>query len=85
MEERKTFMENNQRRGSGALAFLIGALAGGLAAVLLAPQSGAETRDRLKRGARDLREKGSQLAHRGEKRAEKVTDAFKSTGSGAQS
>jgi hypothetical protein len=44
-------MENNQRRGSGAV----------------------------------LREKGSHLAHRGEKRVEKVTDAFKDAGTGTQS
>jgi len=66
-------MENNQRRGSATVAFLVGAVAGGVAALLLAPQSGAQTRSRIKRGALDLRAKGQRLAHRGEQGAETVT------------
>ena len=59
-------MENNNSssaRGSVAVAFLIGAVAGGLAALLFAPQSGAQMRGRIKRGARDMRDRGGQLAH----------------------
>jgi gas vesicle protein len=70
-------MENNHKRGSGTVAFLIGAVAGGVAALLLAPQSGAETRGRIRRGAHDLREKGASLRHRGEERASTVTGAIK--------
>ena len=77
-------MENNQRRGSGMIAFLIGAVAGGVAALLLAPQSGAQTRSRLKRGARDLRDKGAHLAHRGERGAEGVADAIMGAASEAK-
>jgi len=56
-------MENNDRRGSTAVAFLLGAMAGGIAALLFAPQTGAQMRGRLKRGARDLRDRGAHLAH----------------------
>jgi gas vesicle protein len=77
-------MENNQRRGSATVAFLIGAVAGGVAALLLAPQSGAETRNRLKRGARDLREKGADLKLRGEERAATVTSVIRDAVSDAK-
>lgn len=78
-------MENKPRRGSATVAFLIGAVAGGVAALLLAPQSGAQTRGRLKQGARDLREKGKNLAHRGEETAQTVTGAIKGAVSDAKS
>jgi gas vesicle protein len=54
--------ENNSK-GSVMAAFLIGAVAGGVTALLFAPQTGAQMRGRLKRGAHDLREKGKHLAH----------------------
>ena len=60
-------MENNNNgssaRGSMAVAFLIGAVAGGVAALLLAPQTGAQMRGRIGRGARDMRDRGGRLAH----------------------
>lgn len=59
-------MENNNGsnvRGSMAVAFLIGAVAGGVAALLLAPATGAQIRGRISRGARDMRERGGNLAH----------------------
>jgi|SRR5678809_369960 len=59
-------MENNNGsnvRGSVAFAFLIGAVAGGVAALLFAPETGAQMRGRIKRGARDMRERGGNLAH----------------------
>jgi gas vesicle protein len=77
-------MENNHRRGSATVAFLLGAVAGGIAALLLAPQSGAQTRSRLKRGARDLREKGAHLAHRSEERVEIAAGAIKDAVSDAK-
>lgn len=77
-------MENKQRLGSATVAFLLGAVAGGVAALLLAPQSGAETRNRLKRGARDLREKGADLTHRGEERVQTVTGVIKDAVSDAK-
>ena len=59
------------------MAFLLGALAGGITALLFAPQSGAQTRRRLKRGADDLYEKGVHLAHDVEGKAESVIGAVK--------
>jgi gas vesicle protein len=71
-------MENNERnnsRGPVAIAFLIGAVAGGIAALLLAPQTGAQMRGRIKSGARDLRDRGTRLAHEAGERADMVKGA----------
>jgi hypothetical protein len=75
--ERDDVMNNNNPRGSAAIAFLLGAVAGGIAALLLAPQSGAQTRRRLRRGAHDLREKGKQFALEMGERTDIVTGAMK--------
>lgn len=59
-------MENNNGssgRSTTAIAFLIGAVAGGLTALLFAPKSGAEMRGQIKRGARNMRDRGGHLAH----------------------
>jgi len=53
---------NSSARGSVAVAFLIGAVAGGVAALLFAHQSGAQTRGRIKRGAIDMRDRGGDFA-----------------------
>ncbi len=45
-----------------AVAFAFGALAGGVAALLLAPEKGEVTRKRLKEGARGLIEHGETFA-----------------------
>jgi gas vesicle protein len=52
----------NSARGSVAVAFLIGAVAGGVAALLFAPQTGAQMRGRIKRGAIDIRDRGGDFA-----------------------
>ncbi len=51
---------NNGSNKRAAVVFLIGAVAGGIAALLIAPQS----RARMRRGARDMRERGGRLAYR---------------------
>ena len=59
-------MENNNgssAKGSVAVAFLIGAVAGGIAALLLVPQTREQVRGRIKRSARDMRERGRNLTH----------------------
>jgi gas vesicle protein len=61
-------MENNNGNSGNnskgvAVAFLIGAVAGGIAALLFAPQTGVQMRGRIKRGALDMRDRGGQLAH----------------------
>ena len=45
-----------------SVVFAFGALAGGVAALLLAPEKGEVTRKRLKEGARGLMEHGETLA-----------------------
>jgi gas vesicle protein len=55
--------EKNSPKGSAMAAFLIGAVAGGITALLFAPQTGAQMRGRLKRGANDLRNRGKLLAN----------------------
>ncbi|HEU4364066.1 MAG TPA: YtxH domain-containing protein [Candidatus Krumholzibacteria bacterium] len=77
-------MENEHRRGSTALAFLIGAVAGGVTALLLTPRTGKEVRRSLRRGAHDMREKGEQLAHEMGERAGSVTGAVKGAASAAR-
>lgn len=46
------------RTSDTLLAFLVGAVAGGVAALLLAPDKGSETRRKLREGAADLYSKG---------------------------
>lgn len=52
-------MSHHERYGGGhlLLAFIAGGIAGAAAALLLAPQSGAQTRDQLRGFARDARGK----------------------------
>ncbi|GEM_PF-6699858 len=50
------------RTQDAAVAFAFGALAGGVAALLLAPEKGEVTRKRLKEGAKGLIEHGETLA-----------------------
>jgi len=71
-------MENNNgsnARGSVALAFLIGAVAGGVAALLIAPQTREQVRGRIKRGARDIGERGGDFARDIQHRAGNMKDA----------
>ena len=77
-------MENQHNRGAGAVLFLAGVVAGGVTALLLAPQSGAQMRSRLKRGAHDLREKGGNLAHKVDEKVVSVSGAVKSAASEAR-
>lgn len=46
-----------------ALAFLLGVVAGGVTALLLAPDRGTETRRKLREGARDLYQRGGERVH----------------------
>jgi len=74
-EEREETMNNNPR-SSAAVAFLIGAVAGGITALLLAPQTGAHTRRRLRRGAESLYRRGEGLAQDLEGTVAEKTDAI---------
>jgi gas vesicle protein len=66
---------NNDRRGSTAVAFMLGALAGGITALLFAPQTGSQMRGRLRQGANDMRRRGERLAHETGERAGTVKGA----------
>ena len=58
---------SNDNGNSGAIlvAFALGAIAGAATALLLAPQSGEETRRLLAEKAREGRDKASEAAQRG--------------------
>lgn len=58
---------SNDSGGSGTIfvAFLLGAIAGAATALLLAPQSGEETRRALAEKARQGREKAGEAAQKG--------------------
>ena len=51
--------------GSVLLAFLVGAVAGAAVALLYAPATGRETRDKLTEKSREGREKAAALAEKG--------------------
>jgi len=57
--------DNGVGAGSVMLAFLLGAVAGAAVALLYAPASGDETRERLGAKAREGRERAAEAAARG--------------------
>jgi gas vesicle protein len=66
----------SDHRGKGELwAFVAGALAGGIAALLLAPAKGEDTRRKIASTAEDLYGKGEHLYHQG---IEKAGDLYES-------
>ncbi len=60
--------------GTVVLAFLSGAFLGAAAALLMAPQSGRETRDRIRRYAHDTEEQVRDLAGRASETFDKAVD-----------
>jgi gas vesicle protein len=71
-------MENNNGtvgRGSVGVGFLIGVVAGGISALLLTPQTGAQMRKRMKRGARAIQERSKHFTHDMQDRAGHVKGA----------
>jgi gas vesicle protein len=58
-------MTEKSNAGSGFLTFLLGAAAGAVAGILLAPRSGRETRERLQDWFEDLEGKGQDLMEEG--------------------
>lgn len=69
-------MSNNN---DTVLAFFIGAVAGAVTALLLAPQSGQETREALRRGAGDMQHRGVDMYGNAKetvsRKAHEVTDS----------
>jgi gas vesicle protein len=71
---------NNGYSGSQLLiAFLAGAAAGAAVALLTAPQSGKETREKVKRWAHDLEDKAAHLPAELKQAYGRATDAAKGT------
>jgi gas vesicle protein len=57
--------QNNSSAGPVLMAFVLGAVAGAAVALLYAPATGEETRQRIKEKAREGREKAEALAREG--------------------
>jgi len=67
-------MADRDEFGSFLVGFLVGAVAGGVAALLLAPQSGAETRTMIHDKSIELRDKASVTAEEAMHRAQAAAD-----------
>ncbi|MDE2491768.1 MAG: YtxH domain-containing protein [Elusimicrobia bacterium] len=66
----------NDNGGNGVLYFLFGAAIGAGLGVLLAPQSGRETRDQLADWLKERREKGQELLHKVKDESHVKKEAF---------
>lgn len=75
----------SDRNGIGMMlvGFLLGALSGAVAALLLAPQSGAETRTLIKDKSIELRDKAQQSAEQARIRTDEVVRQLKDQGQSA--
>ena len=75
----------SDRNGIGMLAigFIIGALAGAVAALLFAPQSGAETRTMIKDKSIELRDKAQETAEQARARTDEMVSQMKEQGQSA--
>jgi gas vesicle protein len=60
--------------GSFVMGFLVGAVAGGIAALLMAPQSGEETRAMIRDKSIELRDKAQVTAEEAMHRAQQAAD-----------
>ena len=70
-------------KGSATVAFMVGAVAGGVAALLWAPQSGEQLRRRIKASADDLHAKLHAKGERLKKSTREKTGAITGTVKGA--
>jgi gas vesicle protein len=67
-------MSNESRGGEFLAGVILGALVGGAAALLLAPQSGEETQAQLREKGIELKERVSELSEEARKKAEQWQD-----------
>jgi gas vesicle protein len=65
------------------VGFLLGALTGAVAALLMAPQSGLETRTMIKDKSIELRDKAQQTADQAKARTDEVVRQLKEQGQSA--
>jgi gas vesicle protein len=75
----------SERNGFGLflVGLLLGALSGAVAALLLAPQSGEETRTLIKDKSIELRDKAQQTAEQAKARTDEVVRQLKEQGQSA--
>jgi len=66
-------MPNRNEFGAFAVGLLVGSLGAGVAALLLAPQSGEETRTLIKEKSIELRDRAEELASEARVRADELT------------
>jgi len=78
-DESVTCCHHGSAASSALTGLVVGALAGGIAALLLAPRSGAETRARLRRVADDSRERAERLPVAVREATEAAVEAFTET------
>jgi gas vesicle protein len=69
-----TMAENNGDLGSFLAGFLIGGLIGAATALLMAPQSGEETRAMIKEKSIELRDQAVETAEEARRRAEEAAN-----------
>jgi len=67
-------MADRDEFGAFLVGFLVGAVAGGVTALLMAPQSGAETRTMIRDKSIELRDKASVTAEEAMNRAQAAAD-----------
>ncbi|MDF1580193.1 MAG: YtxH domain-containing protein [Desulfuromonadales bacterium] len=70
-------MSDHNHGGASLLAFLAGAAVGGVAALLLAPRSGAETRQKVLDAAEELKVRSQTLVTEAENRVREVVEEGK--------
>jgi gas vesicle protein len=73
-------MSDSNGFGAFAAGLLIGGLAGGIAALLLAPQSGEMTRAQIKDKSIELRDKAQETAEQARARTSEVVSQLKEQG-----
>jgi len=70
-------MADRDEFGAFLVGFLVGAVAGGVTALLMAPQSGEETRTMIRDKSIELRDKASVTAEEAMRRAQAAADDAK--------
>jgi len=76
-------MSDNNGFGAFVAGLFIGGLAGGIAALLLAPQSGEMTRAQIKEKSIELRDKAQQTSQEAMARADELASQLKEKGQSA--
>jgi gas vesicle protein len=76
-------MSDHNEFGAFAMGLVIGSLAGAVAALLFAPQSGEQTRAQIKEKSIELRDKAQQSSQEAMARADELTRQLKEQGQSA--